>query len=235
MIVWQGKDTLTYRVQRAEQQERQAEQQGRQAEQQVLRAEQQVQVVRAEELAGLALEVAYFVHNIVVAGKKVAGKEMVADLVVRKVAAHRAVERRVAAHKAVEHRVAAHKAVERRVADHKAVERRVAAHKAVERRVAAHKAVEHRVADHKAVERRVAAHKAVERRVADHKAVVRRVAAHTDHIVVACLVVHHMVAFHTAVDQTFRPLAVVRIVHPFQRCHQVSSQGRMVKQQTLCN
>ena len=83
--MWQGKDTLTYRVQRAEQQERQAEQQGRQAEQQVLRAEQQVrqaeqqvQVVRAEELAGLALEVAYFVHNIVVAGKKVAGKEMVA-------------------------------------------------------------------------------------------------------------------------------------------------------------
>ena len=165
MIVWQGKDTLTYRVQRAEQQERQAEQQGRQAEQQVLRAEQQVQVVRAEELAGLALEVAYFVHNIVVAGKKVAGKEMVADLVVRKVAAHRAVERRVAA----------------------------------------------------------------------HKAVVRGVAAHTDHIVVVCLVVHHMVAFHRAVDQTFRPLAVVRIFHPFQRCHQVSSQGRMVKQQTLCN
>lgn len=83
--MWQGKDTLTYRVQRAEQQEQQAEQQGRQAEQQVLRAEQQVrqaeqqvQVVRAEELAGLALEVAYFVHNIVVAGKKVAGKEMVA-------------------------------------------------------------------------------------------------------------------------------------------------------------
>lgn len=34
--------------------------------------------MRAEELAGLALEVAYFVHNIVVAGKKVAGKEMVA-------------------------------------------------------------------------------------------------------------------------------------------------------------
>lgn len=72
-------------MQRAEQQEQQAEQQGRQAEQQVLRAEQQVrqaeqqvQVVRAEELAGLALEVAYFVHNIVVAGKKVAGKEMVA-------------------------------------------------------------------------------------------------------------------------------------------------------------
>lgn len=72
-------------MQRAEQQERQAEQQGRQAEQQVLRAEQQVrqaeqqvQVVRAEELAGLALEVAYFAHNIVVAGKKVAGKEMVA-------------------------------------------------------------------------------------------------------------------------------------------------------------
>ena len=92
-----------------------------------------------------------------------------------------------------------------------------------------------KVAVHRAVERRVAAHKAVERRVADHKAVVRRVAAHTDHIVVVCLVVHHMVVFHTAVDQTFRPLAVVRIVHPFQRCHQVSSQGRMVKQQTLCN
>lgn len=88
-----------------------------------------------------------------------------------------------------------------------------------------------KVAAHRAVERRVAAHKAVERRVADHKAVVRRVAAHTDHIVVVCLVV----VFHTAVDQTFRPLAVVRIVHPFQRCHQVSSQGRMVKQQTLCN
>lgn len=84
------------------------------------------------------------------------------------------------------------------------------------------------------VVRKVAAHRAVERRVAAHKAVVRRVAAHTDHIV-ACLVVHHMVVFHTAVDQTFQPLAVVRIVHPFQRCHQVSSQGRMVKQQTLCN
>lgn len=92
-----------------------------------------------------------------------------------------------------------------------------------------------KVAAHRAVERTVAAHKAVERRVADHKAVVRRVAAHTDHIVVACLVVHHMVVFHMAVDQTFQPLAVVRIVHPFQRCHQVSSQGRMVKQQTLCN
>ena len=92
-----------------------------------------------------------------------------------------------------------------------------------------------KIAARKAVERKVAAHKVVERKAVVHRDFERKTAVHIDHMVVACLVVHRMGAYHMAVDQTFRPSAVARIVPPFQSCRRVFSWGRMVKPQTLCS